>query len=189
MKGRPRKWSVYYFSNEEGKIYKIINSLIKVPNSKKYKSNLTENESYLLCKMMENKYHILYHDINPELIPEKLKFLKFPPLIHKSRLKVPWNKGNKSDINYKTSSVKANSKIKNKKDIWLNNTFIDKSCLYCHESESVCLIYYPDMNKIIKINNYLGILESRSYLRTIIENQQVVCLNCNSKLDIGLELF
>jgi hypothetical protein len=168
MKGRPRKWSVYYFSNEEGKIYKIINSLIKVPNSKKYKSNLTENESYLLCKMMERK---------------------FPPLIHKSRLKVPWNKGNKSDINYKTSSVKANSKIKNKKDIWLNDTFIDKSCLYCHESESVCLIYYPDMNKIIKINNYLGILESRSYLRTIIENQQVVCLNCNSKLDIGLELF
>jgi hypothetical protein len=137
---------------------------------------------------MKNKYGIDSIDIN-ESIPDKLKYLKLPPLKHKSRLTTSWNKGLKTGGYYKSSSTKANNRIKTKKEIWLNNTFINKSCAFCHESEITCLRYYPKGRMIVRINNNIGITQRRCKLIKLIEDQHVVCLNCESKLNIGLELI
>jgi len=155
---------------------------------RKFKSLLSQDEAMILVKIMKNHYEIDAMDIRDK-IPDKLKYLSLPPKTHKSRLNEPWNKGVLSSKVYKTSSIRANNKIKNKKHIWLNNTFKDKSCIYCHESELSCLSYYPDMKKIKLINNSIGITEDRLDLIDLINDQDVVCLNCESKLKIGLELI
>jgi hypothetical protein len=190
MTGRPRTCTVYYTINEYGEIYHISYSREEVDDLyvRKYKSGLTTEEAITLVKIMKNKYELDRIEIEEE-IPEKLKYLKLPPKCHKSRLSSSWNKGIKSNNTYKTSSVKNNNIIKSKKRIWLNDTFINKSCLYCHESEITCLLYYPDMAKINKLNNIIGITSSREEINLVISSQEVVCLNCKSKLDIGLELI
>jgi len=176
--------------NDEGTIYHIFYGNEEVNNNRtrKYKSGLTPIEAILLCKIMKAKYGIDNIAIE-ESIPDNLKYLKLPPKTHKSRLTPPWNKGTRNNNKYKTSSVKANEKIKTKKQIWLNNTFKDKSCKYCHESELYCLRYYPDMKKIKLINSNMKISDNRLDLINLINEQDIVCLNCESKLNIGLELI
>jgi hypothetical protein len=188
--GRPRTWTVYYAFNSEGIIYNIFYTKDENHDKgvRKYKSGLTNSEAILLVKIMKNKYGIDSIDIN-ESIPDKLKYLKLPPLSHKSRLTTSWNKGLRTGGSYKSASTKANNRLKSKKEIWLNNTFINKSCVFCHESEITCLRYYPKGREIIRINNNLGITQARCKLIELIENQDVVCLNCESKLNIGLELI
>ena len=188
--GRPRTWTVYYTFNDEGKIYHIFYSKDRNHDKRvrKYKSGLSNSEALLLVKIMKNKYGIDSIDIN-ESIPDKLKYLKLPPLKHKSRLTTSWNKDLRTERSNSTSSTKANNRIKTKKEIWLNNTFTNKSCVFCHESEIVCLRYYPKGGAIIRMNNNLGITHGRCNLIKLIENQDVVCLNCESKLNIGLELI
>ena len=188
--GRPRTWTVYYTFNSDGIIYNIFYTKDKNCDDRvrKYKSGLTNSEAILLVKIMKNKYGIDSIDIN-ESIPDKLKYLKLPPLSHKSRLTTSWNKGISSPKSNSTSSTKANNRIKTKKEIWLNNTFTNKSCVFCHESETACLRYYPKGRMIIRINNNLGITQRRCKLVKLIEDQDVVCLNCESKLNIGLELI
>jgi hypothetical protein len=188
--GRPRTWTVYYTFNDKGIIYHIFCTKDRNHDERvrKYKSGLTNSEAILLVKIMKNKYGIDSIDIN-ESIPDKLKYLKLPPRGHKSRLTTSWNKGIKTSKSYKSASTKANDRLKSKKEIWLNNTFINKSCIFCHESEITCLRYYPKGGTIIRINNNLGITQARCDLIKLIENQDVVCLNCESKLNIGLELI
>ena len=188
--GRPRSWGVYYVFNEEGTIYHIFCSIDEVqdPRMRKFKSLLSKGEAALLLKIMKNHYGIDIIDIVDE-IPDKLKYLSFPPKTHRSRLNEPWNKGISNERSGKTYSVRANNKVRNKKHIWLNNTFKDKSCIYCHESERSCLRYYPLMQKIKAINNSIGLTEDRDHLIKLINEQDVVCLNCESKLNIGLELI
>ncbi len=188
--GRPRTWTVYYTFNSDGIIYNIFYTKDKNCDDRvrKYKSGLTNSEAILLVKIMKNKYGIDSVDIN-ESIPDKLKYLKLPPLSHKSRLTTSWNKGLRTGGSYKSASTKANNRLKSKKEIWLNNTFVEKSCVFCHESETSCLRYYPKGREIIRINNNLGITQARCKLIELIENQDVVCLNCESKLNIGLELI
>ncbi len=189
MQGRPRLWSVYYHIDKFGEIIDISSSDEDILNKtiRCYMSRLTLSESKLLVKMMLIKYTLSTGKL-PNEIPSKLMYLKFPPKKHKSRISTSWNKGLKSNHTNKTSSVKANNKVKNKKLNWLIDTYQDKSCIYCHEGESACLIYHPDIDEINKINNLLGINESRIELNKLIDQQDVHCLNCNKKLDIGLEL-
>jgi hypothetical protein len=188
--GRPRTWAVYYTFNDGGIIYHIFYTKDRNHDKsvRKYKSGLTKSEAIILVKIMKNKYGIDSIDIN-ESIPDKLKYLKLPPLKHKSRLSTSWNKGLKTEKSNSTSSSKANNRIKSKKEIWLNNTFANKSCVFCHESEIACLRYYPKGRIIIRINNNLGITQPRCNLIKLIDDQDVVCLNCESKLSIGLELI
>lgn len=189
--GRPRLWTVYFTFNGSGEIYHVFHSMEKPEGSndiRKYKSGLSEHESTILVKMMRNYYKLGSSHIDPEEVPYKLKYLKFPPKQHKSRLTTSWNKGLKVERKYKTSSVGANQRVRNKKDIWLLNTFVQKSCIHCYESEINCLSYYPDMGEIKKINSCLGLGEPREALLKTINVQKVVCLNCSKKLDMGLEL-
>ena len=188
--GRPRSWSVYYRFNEEGTIYHIFCAMDDSTGKdiRKFKSLLSKDEAMILVKIMKNHYGIDIIDVIDE-IPDKLKYLSLPPKTHKSRLNKPWNKGMLSSRSYKTYSLRANNKVRNKKHIWLNNTFKDKSCIYCHESELSCLRYYPDMKKIRSINSSIGITDDRLKLINLINDQDVVCLNCESKLNIGLELI
>ena len=189
--GRPRSWTVYFTFNGSGEIYQVFHSMDKLEETsdiRKYKSGLSEHESKILVKIMRNYYKIGSAHIELNEIPNKLKYLKFPPKSHKSRLTPSWNKGLTTDKKYKTSSTKANQKVANKKDIWLLNTFAQKACSYCYEGEISCLSYHPDMKEIKRINTYLGLNQSREALLKTIEIQKIVCLNCSKKLDMGLEL-
>lgn len=189
--GRPRSWTVYFTINQLGEIYHVFHSnepQTECNDIRKYKSGLSKHDSFVLTKIMRNYYKISNYHINVEEVSPKLKYLKFPPKTHKSRLTPSWNKGLKTNKKYKTSSSIANRKIENKKNIWLLNTFVQKACTFCFESEINCLSYYPDMTEIKKINKYLGLGQPRDSLLKTIEIQKVVCLNCLKKLDIGLEL-
>ena len=189
--GRPRSWTVYFTINQLGEIYHVFHSnepQIESADVRKYKSGLSKHDSFVLVKMMRNYYKISNSHINLEDVSHKLKYLKFPPKSHKSRLTTSWNKGIRLNKKYKTSSTTANQRVNNKKNIWLLNTFIQKSCTFCFESEINCLSYYPDMKEIKKINNYLNLGQPRESLLKTIEIQKIVCLNCLKKLDIGLEL-
>jgi hypothetical protein len=187
---RPRMCTVYCSIDQEGTIYDISygNEEKTDFRFRKYMSNLSANEAKILVDIMKNYYKLDTSEIDD--IPDKLKFLKFPPKTHKSRLTSSWNKGiKKSNKTYKTSSTKANNKVTSKKSLWLSNTLVNKSCEYCFESEVNCLRYLPDHDKIIKLNKTLSLSESRDYLLNIINLQKVVCLNCQRKIDIGLELI
>jgi hypothetical protein len=191
---RPRTWTVYYSIDTEGTICDISYGN-KEPcgfHFRKYMSNLSESEAQTLVDIMKSYYKLetfdyLYHI---DHLPDKLKFLKFPPKTHKSRLTSSWNKGHrKSGKTYKTSSTKANKRLESKKSIWLSNTFVNKACQYCYEAEVNCLRYLPDHTNISKLNKILSLSESRDHLLNIIESQRVVCLNCQRKIDMGLELI
>jgi hypothetical protein len=160
--------------------------------SRKYKSLLSLEESLLLCRMMKNFYALDNIDMDSYTIPDKLKFIKFPPKQHAGRLSSSWNVGMRKsgkDIKTKSKGSSYNKKIDTKKRQWLYSTFSDKVCEYCHEAENTVLTYHPNMKEICNINFDLGVNESRSLIIDMIESQEVRCLNCNGKIQGGHELI
>jgi|LWDU01.1.fsa_nt_gi hypothetical protein len=193
--GRPRSYTTYYTFDDTGSIIHIFASNTEpagCDRTRKYKSLLSFEESILLCRIMKNFYNIDSFEINPCSIPDKLKFLKFPPKKHSGRLSSSWNVGkrkSRKDLKFNPKGTDYNKKIDTKKRQWLYSTFSDKVCAYCHESENSVLLYHPNMKEIAKINSNLGVNESRSFVIDMIESQEVRCLNCNGKIQGGHELI
>ena len=92
-------------------------------------------------------------------------------------------------LKYKKTIKEGVRKARRKRDIWINELLADKSCIYCGETETCTLIFHPDDQKIRIFSRSKGLREGlRVPILEWIQKNQIVCLNCESKLKNDIQL-
>ena len=90
---------------------------------------------------------------------------------------------------YKKTIKEGIRKARRKRDIWINELLADKICIYCGEAETCTLAFYPDNKEIRIISRSKGLRERlRLPILERIQKNQIVCLNCESKLNNDIQL-
>ena len=90
---------------------------------------------------------------------------------------------------YKKTIKEGSRKARRKRDIWINELLADKTCIYCGAAETCALVYYPDNKEIRIISRSKGLREKlRIPILERIQKNQIVCLNCESKLNNDIQL-
>ena len=85
---------------------------------------------------------------------------------------------------YKDTIKKVSKQHYNKRIIWLNEFLAPHSCMYCGESETMCLKFYPHDKEIRFKSKRLGLNEeSRKEVVNLIEKSKIVCSNCYIKYE------
>jgi len=85
---------------------------------------------------------------------------------------------------YKDTIKKVSQRNYRARKIWVNEYLDEKSCHYCGESETACLQFYPHEKDIRKLTKRKGLNEqSRTEVRSLINESKVVCANCFLKLE------
>ena len=85
---------------------------------------------------------------------------------------------------YKDTIKKVSQRNYRARKIWVNEYLGEKSCNYCGESETACLQFYPYEKDIRKLTKRKGLNEqSRTEVRSLINESKVVCANCFLKLE------
>ena len=90
---------------------------------------------------------------------------------------------------YKKTIKEGVRKARRKRDIGINELLADKSCIFCGETETCTLAFYPDNKEIRIISRQKGLRERlRIPILERIQKNQIVCLNCESKLNNDIQL-
>ena len=90
---------------------------------------------------------------------------------------------------YKKTIKEGVRKARRKPYIWINELLADKSCIYCGETETCTLAFYPDNKEIRIISRQKGLRERlRIPILERIQKNKIVCLNCEAKLNNEIEL-
>ena len=90
---------------------------------------------------------------------------------------------------YKKTIKEGIRKARRKRDIWINELLADKICIYCGEAETCTLSFYPDNKEIRIISRSKGLRERlRLPILERIQKNQIVCLNCEAKLNNDIQL-
>ena len=90
---------------------------------------------------------------------------------------------------YKKTIKEGVRKARRKRDIWINELLADKSCIYCGETETCTLAFYPDNKEIRIISRQKGLREElRLRVLEKIQSNTIVCLNCHIKLNNGIDI-
>ena len=85
---------------------------------------------------------------------------------------------------YKDTSKKVSKQHYNKRIIWLNEFLAPHSCMYCGESETMCLKFFPNDKQIRSVSKRKGLNEnSRKEIIKLMSSSKIVCSNCYIKLE------
>ena len=85
---------------------------------------------------------------------------------------------------YQKTIKKVAKKNYNKRIIWLNEFLAPHSCMYCGESETMCLKFYPNDKQIRSASKRKGLNEdSRKEILNLMSSSKIVCSNCYIKLE------
>lgn len=84
---------------------------------------------------------------------------------------------------YKETIKKVARRNYNKRVAWINKFLSDKSCVYCGESETICLKFYPHDSDIKKKSKTVS---GKEEAEELISNSKVICQNCWIKVDNDL---
>jgi hypothetical protein len=85
---------------------------------------------------------------------------------------------------YKDTIKRATKRHRRKREIWVRDYLSDESCSHCGESETACLMFFPDNQQIVSLSKKVGLNEdARKEVLSIIYNNRIVCSNCYIKLD------
>ena len=88
---------------------------------------------------------------------------------------------------YKDTIKRVSKQHYNKRIIWLNEFLAPHSCMYCGESETMCLSFFPHDKTIRKISRRIGVNEeSRKKIKKYIDDSTILCYNCKIKLENDL---
>jgi len=159
-----------------------------------YKRNLDEQTALSMEASLINHYGI---DTLQNKKPNgaSLMFIhQFPPRQHGTRKNKPLGVkpkliGKEHYSKYK-EAIKLNVKLdRRKREIWINKHLADKFCVYCGEAETCVLVFYPNNKEIRKFSMSLGLREElRLRVLEKIRETVVVCVNCEAKLNNGIDL-
>ena len=90
---------------------------------------------------------------------------------------------------YKKTIKEGIRKARRKRDIWINEYLAEKICIYCGEAETCTLTFYPDNKEIRIVSRSKGLREKlRLPILERIQKNQIVCLNCEAKLNNDIQL-
>jgi len=85
---------------------------------------------------------------------------------------------------YKATIKKVSQRHYRKRKIWVNQYLGNKICMYCGESETACLQFFPHERKIRSLTKRKGLNEeSRTEVVDYINQSKIVCANCYLKLE------
>ena len=125
---------------------------------------------------------------------EPINLLKYPPKTHSTRklhpMKYISKKCSKDHYEkYKETMKLQHQKQMRKRDLWINNYLSNEFCVYCGETHTEALAFYPNNKEIRAFSRKTGLREElRLRVLEAIRATIIVCLNCEAKLNSGQEL-